>query len=84
MSAIGGRCRFRRNPIMGQNDCVRAGGMYIREPSSGSRVCYIARDREQCEEADVKDQCIFEPNDRYVYFSCNKSKVKRIDTLREL
>ena len=64
MSAIGSRCRFRRNPILGQNDCVRSGGLFIREPSTGSRVCYLARDREQCEEDDVKEQCVFNSEDK--------------------
>ena len=64
LSAIGSRCRFRRNPILGQNECVRSGGLFIREPSTGSRVCYLARDREQCEEEDVKVQCVFNSDDR--------------------
>ena len=51
-------------PILSQSDCVRSGGMYITEPSSGSRVCYLARNREQCEEEEVAEQCVFNSEDK--------------------
>ena len=64
LSAIGSRCRFRRVPAFSQNDCVRSGGLFITEPSSGSRVCYLSRDREQCEDDGVKEQCVYNSDDK--------------------
>ena len=52
---------------MRETQCLRSGGIYIAEPweaSSSGRVCFIPRNREECEADDVKEQCIFQSEDK--------------------